>query len=52
MRLFYIFLVATACYQIPYFIGIYCEWLGSLLMFFGGMLYKAYLNYEESNYKR
>ena len=51
MRFVYIVVVSIACVQIPYFTGMFIsEWWDPALpvsMFFGGMIYKAYLQYDK-----
>ena len=47
MRYIYIALMCAACYAIPYSIGYrFPGWWTPLLMFWGGMAYKAYLHYD------
>jgi hypothetical protein len=47
MRYLYILFLCAACYAIPFAIGNhYPGWWTPLLMFWGGMAYKAYLHYD------
>ena len=51
MRFVYITTICFVCYQIPYFAGLfisqYWEVALPLFMFFGGMIYKSYLQYDK-----